>query len=552
MSISYVDFNTVSTVSTQPALLIAQICLGLLNRHPATPKDSVTQYFSDLKVTYSTYGDEWLSRVAPNGYNNITLDEFTSQCFSSDVVAGYIKYDYETQKHLVPNLVTLAAVKDSILMEDDDDEAVAYGLELVFDATVEWKDFDAYDATRYMFEHHISDVKGIAKSNPGIDEQSTDIPKPLNSYMNAALVDFIVKERLFNFFMQEGCIPGTREHELTKEIAAWEGFETPTAVWGYDNTYSIKAGSKFEAETDCVPTLGQVASSGFPNLSFYSQSPPIEAGDLVSSPYQDIEYDPTKTYVSFLIGDGDNLRFLVERHLQWFETRKEFCFSDANWTQYNITEENACFPLVWSMSPKLLEFAPQFIKSWYDDVATTGNDSFVLPPSGDLYSYPGAFSDADQDVYKKRMQSHAELMDIGGTVHWEFPLFSTWGTALSYFEKYAADEEPGITGFHCVNVPYFEPIIEIFGAHDKKILNDRVVLFKSEEWRGGDHQSPVDIAKRLNGYEEGSVKSIYITSDGGFTFTDLYEMVGMLDMDRVVIVNQEQLVELALAAEKTG
>lgn len=293
-----------------------------MNRHTPTSPTGVTKYFADLKVNYSTYGDEWLSRVAPHGYKNITIDEFTSECFSSDVVSGYIKYDYETQKALVPNLVTLAAVRNSLLIEDDE-EAAANGLELVFDATLDWKDFDAYDATNYMYEHYINDVTGIAKSNPGIDEKSTEIPKPLNSYMNAGLVDFIVKERLFNFFLQEGCIPGTRDHRLTKKIAAWEGFETPTAVWGYDNTYSITAGAKFEAETDCVGTLGQVASSGFPNLSFYSQSPAIEAGDLVSSPYQDVKYDPTKTYVSFLIGDGDNLRFLVERHLQWFETRKE-------------------------------------------------------------------------------------------------------------------------------------------------------------------------------------------------------------------------------------
>ena len=106
---------------------------------------------------------------------------------------------------------------------------------------------------------------------------------------------------------------------------------------------------------------------------------------------------------------------------------------------------------------------------------------------------------------------------------------------------------------NCVNVPFFEPILEIFVLHDKKVLNDKVVLFKSVEWRGVDDslnsKSPLNMAKEIHGYKPGSVKSIYVTSDGGLLFENIYEMVGKLDMEKIVIVNQEQLVEMALAAE---
>lgn len=110
-----------------------------------------------------------------------------------------------------------------------------------------------------------------------------------------------------------------------------------------------------------------------------------------------------------------------------------------------------------------------------------------------------------------------------------------------------------MNGFHCVNVPYFEPILEIFGASDRKVLNDKVVLFKSIEWRGvnsaANAWSAADFAKKINGFKAGSVKSVYISSDGSFTFTDLYDLVGQLDMSKVAIVIQEQLVGLALQAE---
>ncbi|GMH56754.1 hypothetical protein TrST_g10889 [Triparma strigata] len=517
--------------------------------------NSLDQYYANLSITWESNTDTWLDQITAGTdpvIENISVDDLLLDCKRSHNVKGYIRYDYEDQKLVIPNLVTLAAVLDAALVDDDFLESFDEDLPMIFDATEEWSGFDAYDATEYMYENHIASTQGLMKSNPGFDSSTDPFNPELTKDMNAANVDFAVSNKMFNFFLTEGCIPLTREHELMKKIAAWEGFEKPTAVWGYDNTFSYVAGSKFEAETDCVNTLGQVASTGVPNLSFFglAADPIEEEGVLVSNPFPKLTYDPDKTYISLLLGDGDNLRFVVERHLYWWQTRQELCSNPANWTQYNVTEENACFPLAWSLSPQLLNFAPQLISWWYDAFKSTGSDYFVLPPSGELYSYPGGFSDEDQIAYKSRMQKIAGLMDISGTVHWEFPVFSTWNNALSYFEKYAEDEEPGINGFHCVNVPYFEPILEIFGLEDTKVLNDKVVLFKSIEWRGGDGGpnawAPADFAKKINNYEPGSIKSIYVTSDGGFTFIDLYELVGQLDMRKVVIVNQEQLVDLAL------
>lgn len=315
-----VDLYDIHTI--QPELLRAQTCIGLLNRVPgdgATDHDHQelfaekrSQYYANLSVTWQSNSNEWLDAVTEGTDTEIILnsvDDLLEDCYSShDLVKGCIKYNYDDQKLVVPNLVTLSGVLDAVLLDSSFLDSFDDDLPMIFDAMQEWADFDATDATEYMYDNYITYTNGLVKSNPGFDSSTNPTDPELNGYMNAALVDFIVSNKMFNFYLTEGCIPLTRDHELMKKIAAYEGFEKPTAVWGYDSTFSYVAGSKFEAETDCVKTLGQVASGGTPNLSYFSQSDPIEEkGFLTSNPFPDLTYDPEKTYVLFLIGDGDNL-----------------------------------------------------------------------------------------------------------------------------------------------------------------------------------------------------------------------------------------------------
>ena len=62
------------------------------------------------------------------------------------------------------------------------------------------------------------------------------------------------------------------------------------------------------------------------------------------------------------------------------------------WMQDRIEEcrENGCnYPLAWSISPHLLYLAPDWLHWYYQQANETGQDVFVLPPSGHLYAYPG-------------------------------------------------------------------------------------------------------------------------------------------------------------------
>ena len=51
---------------------------------------------------------------------------------------------------------------------------------------------------------------------------------------------------------------------------------------------------------------------------------------------------------------------------------------------------HGCFPLSWTLSPQTLHLAPAWLTWYYQQSYTTQHDWFMLPPSGDLYSYPGA------------------------------------------------------------------------------------------------------------------------------------------------------------------
>ena len=171
-TIHYVDLYNITSV--QPSLLLAQVCIGLLNRRPddslsqqlrdTNSLDLRDQYYANLSITWQSNADTWLDQITAGTdpvIENISVDDLLLDCKLSHNVKGYIRYDYEVQKLVVPNLVTLAAVLDAALVDDDFLESfVDEDLPMIFDATEEWSGFDAYDATEYMYENHIASTQG--------------------------------------------------------------------------------------------------------------------------------------------------------------------------------------------------------------------------------------------------------------------------------------------------------------------------------------------------------------------------------------------------------
>jgi hypothetical protein len=319
----------------------------------------------------------------------------------------------------------------------------------------------------------------------------------------------------------------------------------PVRVWGYDDTFPL-AGDLYEAETNCVKqhNLGQIASNGLSNMAFFSRKPPVTA-TVKQNPVSRTPpaYNRSKTYVALVLGDGDNLNFIKGSRRDWMEQRLQFCAASPG-----AGVRSGCFPLLWTLSPQTLRSAPDLLHWYYNKSYETKQDWFVLPPSGDTYSYPGLMQPADQASFVARTEEDCRLMDATGTVAWEF--MGTWPSAVkNYFPRYS--DEAVVSSLYAVNVPYMIPTGVFALGEQYRVLGARknVVLFAPNEWRGGkgggpQERSAADQAKWLGG-QKGQVLQVYITSDGGANLGLVYDMQALLP-EHVQLVNHKELAELAL------
>ena len=230
-------------------------------------------------------------------------------------------------------------------------------------------------------------------------------------------------------------------------------------------------------------------------------------------------------------------------------------------------ENKKCdFPLSWSISPHLLYLAPDWLHWYYAQANVTGQDVFVLPPSGHLYAYPGMMQDDSvRKSFVESTQEDCNLLTATGSVHWEW--FYGWTSAFNnYFPEYsipAVDYSNNdnsnfcVRSFFATNVPYnFYPNpIEWPLTEHFRVLEGDVIVFKPREWRGtnadgapifgeNNYLTETEMAAEINGYKKGTVSHLYLTSDGGMNLGTLYKMVAMLD-DHVKVVNHEELTEMA-------
>ena len=280
-------------------------------------------------------------------HKEVTYDELISTCLNSGAAKGVLRYDLKADNESIPQMFTMAAVLDAVPFADSSKiPKLADGSEpkLIFDLSKEWAGFDSYSATKYLYENHLQDTTGLAKMNPGFASGKAMNP-PLTGTANVGLADYIVKEKMFNMFMWNNCIPTTKEHALFNQIAKENPWPRPVGVMGYDNTWPLFGGDIFEAETNCdkYHNMGQIASSGVNNLSFLSQNRITEP---LKQPHAGIThtFDANKTYMSFVIGDGDNVSFMKGSRKTWFDTRIQYCKDQK-------AAGKACFPLLWTASP---------------------------------------------------------------------------------------------------------------------------------------------------------------------------------------------------------
>jgi hypothetical protein len=530
---------------TDPAVKIAvQACAGLCNRKRG---GSVFTHMDDKDL-------QWVKELGLQPDKTLTADEFLAACMAE--YPRCVQYSYDRQQSLLPNILTVGAVLEAVPIAEEMN--IRWG-KTVFDATAEFRDRDTpYLATKYVYEKYVNETTGLAMLNPGYKTDNTEVWDPdLSEDMNPSMIDFVFSEKLFVMFLVNGCIKCTSEHDLLNDIVSVSPWPKPIGVYGYANNWMVLGGYLFEAQTLCAASrnMGAIPTE-VNNLSFFStrRGPIADPDEIRQNKLDDVNYDPTKTYVAIILGDGDNIAFMMGMRLQWFRQRAAAC----------RVGDDSCPPLTWSISPHLARIAPDVLKWYYKMSYDTGKDYFMLPPSGHLYAYPSSLeSTTMQDKFVAATEQDARLIGANSTVHWEF--FHNWRYAENEFLPKYAKADGAIRGVFPVNVPYLLPTGTWLPNQFFKVIVGRdggkVVLFRPREWRGVNDKdaltekdfflSPENMAKELGAYPRGTVTAIYMTSDGGLDLNNsIMELVKILP-EHVRLVSSDTAVRLALEAPQT-
>ncbi len=539
------EFKVVEIVAETTAIekLAVQACAGLYNRRLG----------GSVYTRENAKDTRWLDELDLEPSESVDVASFLETCAGD---FGCVRYSYEDQQALIPNILTVGAVLGAVPLAEEMTPACA---DPVFDAIAEFEQSDTpYLATEYVYENYLDDTTGLAMTNPGYNTQDDTVWDPaLENAPRTTVIDYIFSRKLFAVFLINGCIDNTDENELLTKIATENSWPRPIGVYGYNNSWMVFGGYLFEAQTRCLESrnMGAIPTETT-NLSFFStrRAPIVEPGEIEQNEPENMEYDPDKTYVAFVVGDGDNVSYMLDARSNWIRQRLEDCDQ----------EENSCEPITWSISPHLPYLAPDVLEWYYETSKQTGKDYFMLPPSGHLYAYPASMGDETQDQFVAATQADALILDTGSTIHWEWA--TTWRQAERQFMPKYADAGV-IKGVFPVNVPYMFPTFTGWGPTEFfRIIpgedGGEVVLFKPREWRGIDdsgsglttpfYLSPENMADELAGYPSGAVAYVYMTSDGGLNLENSFmALVGMLP-ERVQLVSGDTAARLALEAYHGG
>ncbi|CAB9496531.1 expressed unknown protein [Seminavis robusta] len=567
-------------------------CAGLINR-PENLGTGIPVYMYEDERDQSWLVDlGMVENDATFLQSLMPAEDFLAHCFQESkrsIIKGYIQFSFPGQLALLPNIITLAGVMDAVpvpvynsgqpqsgninfvnLVQES-------GLPLILDATSEFEGFTALDATRYVFENYGHMTQGgIAKLDPGyLPEERTDdvLPEEFGLFLGEwtpelvpggsqlRLSDFVIQQRLFAFYLWFGCIQGDPEEQYVSYMTNPNNnpWPNPIPVYGYDRTFTVFQGDFFEANTHCGNNrnMGSIPTQYVTNLSFFNRGAgtPVISSPIVPLAVQDPVYNPDKNYIAVVVGDGDNISFMEDRRVEWMKERVRYC-SERPPDQQVLSLANGdpafqpiCYPLSWSMSPHLPTLAPEMWQ-WYQDSAfnaTQGLDTFVLPPSGHLYSYPGLMGSETQAEFVRLTEQDARTLNTNTMVAWEW--VGTWNNAFTnYFPKYTNNGV--IESVLAMNVPYMFPFVTYpFLDNTYRIIGGNLVVFNTMVWRGVDnrdefHASADQMANRISNFPRGYINFIYTSSDGGLELDDIHDMMLLLD-DHVAVVDSSQMASLA-------
>ena len=391
----------VTAALSLPDQLAVHACAGLYNRElGGSVFVSTDEDVPQSAIDGAVLRDEvWLEDLGLAPEETVEAPAFLSACVAD--FGECVRYDYATQQTLLPAILTAAAASGVPPLSTG---SVATCETTVVDAVSVFADkATPIAATDYAREAYLAQTTGLAMLNPGYNRQPADLANPdVTDDMPVALIDLVFSRKLFVSFLINGCVDGHPEEAVLQSIIDESGWETPIGVFGYNDSW-LAGGYVYEAQTRCLDSANMGAiPTRTTNLSFFDTRRPAitDPAELpVSAPVAP-DYDPTRTYVAFVIGDGDNVRYIFSTRRTWLEQRLAACSADPQ----------GCPPLTWTISPHLPDIAPDVIRWYFDSAATTGADTFMLPPSGYQYAYPSMMPDDVQAQFASRSEDVARLL----------------------------------------------------------------------------------------------------------------------------------------------
>jgi len=274
-----------------------------------------------------------------------------------------------------------------------------------------------------------------------------------------------------------------------------------------------------EVVADCTSSHSEISlvSDFAPNLAFFSLLPPVQS--LKQVPLLPIpKYDPSKIYVALLSSDGDNMQLDYNSLRPRMEERLALCAKDRG-----LGSSAVCPPVGWTISNRLMEFAPTVLR-WFFAAAKRTNDadSFLMGPSGYGFLHPS--SNTKQAILRNLTVEAAEKLDMCAYVHWD-----NYSQEPAMEGTVAAYAHTTIRGIFSPVQPAVPPVV----------AKDIVTFSETKRWFTQDN--PEDIAKHLNSLKPGSTVFLYKIHD--VSFADVEAMAAALSSN-VVLVGHRELIAM--------
>jgi hypothetical protein len=125
------------------------------------------------------------------------------------------------QQELVPNIVTAAAALSVVPLAPSSPYAPP-APRLLFNITAQWpRGTSPLLATRDAFHRRANITRALAMMNPGYDVHGHPLAlrPPLTLQPDLSLIDYLVRNLLFTFYLVDACVPRAAEHDFMQAMA---------------------------------------------------------------------------------------------------------------------------------------------------------------------------------------------------------------------------------------------------------------------------------------------------------------------------------------------